>query len=124
MPIYETFSKRRKRLESAGKQEIYQYDDLPQPFRVQVVHIWRESLGQYFVPGAHSAESSDLMTVSETAALLRLKVSTVRAWVLQRRVPFVKLGGKRVFFRRADLEALITASVIPAANGKQMKRAA
>jgi len=70
------------------------------------------------------AESSDLLTVSETAALLRLKVSTVRAWVLQRRVPFVKLGGKRVFFRRADLEALIAASVIPAANGKQMGRGA
>ena len=64
------------------------------------------------------AESSDLLTVSETAALLRLKVSTVRAWVLQRRVPFVKLGGKRVFFRRADLEALIAASVIPAASEK------
>ena len=84
----------------------------------------RLNLKQNQKEGQQMAVSSDLMTVSETAALLRLKVSTVRAWVLQRRVPFVKLGGKRVFFRRADLEAFITASVIPVANGKQMERAA
>ena len=61
------------------------------------------------------AESgSDLLTVPEAAKLLRLQVSTIRAWVLNRRVPFVKLGGKRVFFRRADLKALINASVVPA----------
>jgi excisionase family DNA binding protein len=66
------------------------------------------------------AESTDLLTVPETAALLRLKVSTVRAWVLQRRVPFVKLGGKRVFFRRADLETLISTSVVPAENQRSL----
>lgn len=55
----------------------------------------------------------ELMTIPETAALLRLQVSTIRAWVLQRRVTFVKLGG-RVFLRRTDLQALIDASVVPA----------
>ncbi len=60
------------------------------------------------------AESGELLTVPEAAHLLRLKVSTVRAWVLHRRVPFVKLGGKRVLFRRSDLETLITESVVPA----------
>jgi excisionase family DNA binding protein len=74
--------------------------------------------------GEEMTESSDLLTVTETAALLRLKVSTVRAWVLQRRVPFVKLGGKRVFFRRTDLETLIAVSVVPATSGKQSGRAA
>ena len=59
-------------------------------------------------------DGSDLLTVSETADLLRLKISTIRAWVLQRRVPFVKLGGKRVFFRRQDLKDLVTASLVPA----------
>jgi excisionase family DNA binding protein len=58
--------------------------------------------------------SSDLLTVGEAADLLRLKVSTIRAWVLQRRIPFVKLGGKRVFLRRQDLAALVTASIVPA----------
>ena len=58
----------------------------------------------------------ELLTLSETAALLRLKVTTIRAWLLQRRVPFVKLGG-RVFLRRTDVQALIDASVVPANPG-------
>jgi len=62
----------------------------------------------------HTGQGSDLLTVKEAADLLRLKVSTIRAWVLQRRIPFVKLGGKRVLFRRTDLEALVTASIVPA----------
>jgi excisionase family DNA binding protein len=65
------------------------------------------------------SHSSDLLTVKEAADLLRLQVSTIRAWVLKRRVPFVKLGGKRVFFRRVDLEQLIAASVVPAQPEKR-----
>jgi excisionase family DNA binding protein len=67
-------------------------------------------------PRPQTAESGDvdLLTVVEAAGLLRLQVSTIRAWVLHRRIPFVKLGGKRVFFRRADLHALITRSIVPA----------
>ena len=45
-----------------------------------------------------------LLTVLEAAGILRLKPSTLRAWILKRRVPFVKLGS-RVFLRRSDLEA-------------------
>lgn len=59
-------------------------------------------------------ENNDLLTVCEAASYLRLKVSTVRAWVLHRKVPFVKLGGKRVFLRRSDLDSLIKASIVPA----------
>jgi hypothetical protein len=46
MGIYETFSKRNKRITNAGKQEIYQYDDLPAAFRIQVWHIWRGAIGR------------------------------------------------------------------------------
>ncbi len=45
MPVYETFSKRQQRLASQGVPVLYQYDDLPRAFRVQVVYIWREALG-------------------------------------------------------------------------------
>jgi len=55
---------------------------------------------------------SDLMTVPETAAFLRLKVSTIRAWVSQRRIPFVKLG-RLVRIRRHDAEALISQRLVP-----------
>jgi excisionase family DNA binding protein len=61
-----------------------------------------------------TSSSADLLTVGEAASMLRLQVSTIRAWVLHRRIPFVKLGGKRVFFRRGDLAALVAASVVPA----------
>lgn len=54
-----------------------------------------------------------LMTVRETAAFLRLKESTIRDWVLRRKITYIKLGG-RVFVRKADAEGLITKSIVPA----------
>jgi excisionase family DNA binding protein len=58
-------------------------------------------------------ESSELLTLPEAAVRLRLKPSTLRAWILKHRVPYVKLGS-RVFIRRSDCEALIANSVVPA----------
>jgi excisionase family DNA binding protein len=52
-----------------------------------------------------------LLTVAETAAVLRLSVSAIRAWILQRRIPYIKLG-KAVRIRRADVDALIQRSVV------------
>ena len=57
--------------------------------------------------------SSELLTIAEAGAVLRLQPSTVRSWILKRRIPYVKLGG-RVFLRRSDCEALIAASIVPA----------
>jgi excisionase family DNA binding protein len=54
-----------------------------------------------------------LLSVTEAAELCRLKASTIRRWVLKRRVPFVKLG-RRVLFRQTDIERLIKRSVVPA----------
>jgi excisionase family DNA binding protein len=55
---------------------------------------------------------ADLLTLSEASALLRLKVSTLRSWILMRRIPYVKFS-RRVFLRRSDLEALISNSLVP-----------
>ena len=55
--------------------------------------------------------ASELLTVPEAAALLRLKPSTIRAWVSQKRISYVKLG-RLVRIKRSDAEALIQASVI------------
>lgn len=54
-----------------------------------------------------------LMTVGETAAFLRLKESTIRDWVLRRKITFIKLGG-RVFIRKVDAQELIDRSIVPA----------
>ena len=47
-----------------------------------------------------------LLTTEEAAALLHLSPWTLRHWVLDRRIPCVRLG-RLVRFRLADLEALI-----------------
>jgi hypothetical protein len=53
--VYETFSKRNQRIANEGKTEIYQYDNLPHPFRVQVVHIWHDALGKYYLARGYSS---------------------------------------------------------------------
>jgi excisionase family DNA binding protein len=55
----------------------------------------------------------ELLTVAEAAGLLRLKPSTLRAWILRRKLPYCKVG-RLVRIRRADVEALIAASLVPA----------
>jgi len=55
-----------------------------------------------------------LLTMREAAKMLRIQLSTLRAWRLRRILPFVKLSG-RLLVRQADLEAFIAASVTPAA---------
>lgn len=46
MAIFETFSKRRKRLEKTAQEDVYQYGHFPVPFRVQVIHILRDTIGR------------------------------------------------------------------------------
>lgn len=56
---------------------------------------------------------SNLLTLQEGAAQLRLSVHTLRAWVFQKRIPFVRLG-RRVLLRREDLENLIEKNLVEA----------
>jgi hypothetical protein len=60
MGVFETFSKRKKRLENVGKQDVYQYDHLPEAFRVQVVHIWKSAIGNYYSSSGYTTPSSQL----------------------------------------------------------------
>jgi excisionase family DNA binding protein len=57
-------------------------------------------------------EQRQLLDVAETAEMLRLKESTIRSWILKRRIPFVRMG-RRVFVRRADAQRLIDSVVMP-----------
>jgi excisionase family DNA binding protein len=56
---------------------------------------------------------SELLSVPEAAKVLHLKPSTIRAWILKRRVPIVRLG-RRVFLKRSECLALIETGVVPA----------
>ena len=52
-----------------------------------------------------------LLSVKEAAERLNISVFTLRGWISQRRVRFVKLG-RRTMFLPSDLEDLINGSVI------------
>lgn len=60
--------------------------------------------------------SHELLTVAEAADFFRVQVTTIRAWVLKKKIPYVKLGGKRVLFRREDLDNVIQSSLVAAAQ--------
>jgi hypothetical protein len=47
LSIIDIFSKRKKAAEASGQLDVYQYDNLPDAFRVQVIHIWRGAIGAY-----------------------------------------------------------------------------
>ncbi len=55
----------------------------------------------------------ELFTIPEAAKMLRVTVSTLRAWRLQRRLPFRKVGGK-VLLHRDDIRRFIDQATIPA----------
>jgi excisionase family DNA binding protein len=52
-----------------------------------------------------------LLSVKEASERLNISAFTLRGWISQRRVRFVKLG-RRTMFRPTDLEDLINGSVI------------
>ena len=44
MQVFDLFSKRQKKLQGETP-DVYVYDDMPEPLRVQIVHIWLKTLG-------------------------------------------------------------------------------
>jgi excisionase family DNA binding protein len=55
----------------------------------------------------------ELLTVKQVASELHVSLSTIWNWTREGRVPTVRLG-KRVLFRREDLEALVERNLRPA----------
>lgn len=55
MGILDLFSKRKAREARGGQPDVYQYDELPRGFRVQVVHIWMRAIGSY-QPYSHTGQ--------------------------------------------------------------------
>ncbi len=60
-----------------------------------------------------AVSESELVTLPEASKILRVKVSTLRAWRAQRRLPFFKVGGK-LLLKRSDVQRFIDAGLIPA----------
>jgi hypothetical protein len=45
--ILNLFSKREKKKKLQGQEDVFQYDALPETFRIQVIHIWHDALGAW-----------------------------------------------------------------------------
>lgn len=56
MAVYDLFSKRQKRLRGEFP-DVYQYDNIPRPLRVQIAHIMRDAMGD---PNSHSQHTLDI----------------------------------------------------------------
>jgi excisionase family DNA binding protein len=69
------------------------------------------------MPGAiMAATSKQLLTVAQVADRLGLKQATIRRRILERRLPYVKLG-RAVRIPVEAIDALIAASYRPAIEG-------
>jgi excisionase family DNA binding protein len=60
-----------------------------------------------------------LLTVAEAAERLALKESTVRAWLLARRLAKVRVGRRAVRIPVDAVERLIAAGTVPALEGRR-----
>ncbi|NQU59961.1 MAG: HEPN domain-containing protein [Rhodospirillales bacterium] len=58
MKVFELFSTRKHKAESAGETDVYQYDELPQKVRVQISKIWDDAIGRYWKPSGYSMGST------------------------------------------------------------------
>lgn len=58
MAIFETFSKRQKRLQTGGRIDPYVYDSAPQELRVQVIHILNDTVAPYFKGNGYNTDDS------------------------------------------------------------------
>ena len=47
MAVLDLYSKRKKAAANAGKPDVYRYDNLPSPLRVQIMHLWNDLFGPY-----------------------------------------------------------------------------
>ena len=64
-----------------------------------------------------ASQGRPLISVHEAAAYLKIAVWTLRHWVGQRKIPFVKLG-RLVRFRQADLDAYVSKHIFRSSDGK------
>lgn len=65
-------------------------------------------------PSAVVDPNQSLLKIKEVAAICRVSVSCVRAWRFAGKIPFVQLNGKNLLFKRADVEAFVERSTVPA----------
>ena len=59
-----------------------------------------------------------LLTVREVAQYLNLRESTIRAWLLRRRVAYVRVGKRAVRIFASEVDRVIAEGIVPARNAR------
>jgi excisionase family DNA binding protein len=62
---------------------------------------------------------AQLLTVREAALHLNLRESTVRAWVLRRRLAYVRVGRRAIRVPRSEIERIISEGTVPARDTRE-----
>jgi hypothetical protein len=47
LPVFELYSRRKRKAEQGDPPEVYQYDEVPRAVRVQIIRIWQRAIGPY-----------------------------------------------------------------------------
>jgi excisionase family DNA binding protein len=56
---------------------------------------------------------AELVDLRQSAKEMQISIHTLRAWIYQKRLPYVHLG-RRVLLRREDIEAFINKNLVEA----------
>ena len=58
--------------------------------------------------------STELLRVPEGAEFLAIKTATLRAWILQGKIPYIRLSARAIRLRKSDLEKILERRFVPA----------
>lgn len=56
---------------------------------------------------------AELLNLRESAREMKISIHTLRAWIYQKRLPYVHLG-RRVLLRREDIENFVKKNLVEA----------
>jgi excisionase family DNA binding protein len=48
--------------------------------------------------------TTSIFTYNELAEYLKVQPGTLRKWVMDKKIPFIKIGGKSVRFKKTDID--------------------
>jgi len=60
------------------------------------------------------ADSKNLLTIGMAAERLGLSVACLRAWVMRRKIGYVKVGSRRIAIPEAEFAKIIDRGYVPA----------
>ena len=107
MPITDIYSKRQKKLRGETP-EVYVYDDLPNPLRVQIVHIWRDKCGSGINLGDDDKQSVSKILCKEYGTL---ELPSLERFLLEEKdyekvLDVVELSFQKIEYNQENMRSL------------------